>query len=183
MKLIDTPIAGLQLVEFASSSDARGSFERVYCRESLARLHPGFRVEQANLSRTLGRGALRGLHFQRAPSLEAKLVRCIAGSVFDVAVDLRAGSPTLLQWHAVRLDAAEPRAYFLPEGFAHGFQVLSDAATMLYFHSAAWDGSAEGGLRHDDPRLAIAWPLPVVQMSERDRSHPALDAGFDGLRA
>jgi len=181
MRFHDTPLAGLRLVESFVRADNRGRFERAFCEQEMAVLSPGLHVAQANLSSTLGRGSLRGLHFQAAPALEAKLVRCLRGKVFDVAVDLRTGSPTFLQWHAVELSEDEPVALFIPEGFAHGFQVLSDQAQLLYFHSAAWSAECEGGLRHDDPMLAIRWPLPVGTLSDRDRHHPLLDAGFPGI--
>lgn len=182
LRLVDTPLPGLRLVEGRVSGDERGQFQRIFCADELAPLHPGLRVAQANLSRTLGRGTLRGLHFQAPPAAEWKLVRCLRGRVFDVAVDLRAGSPTFLSWHAVELSAGEPRAVFLPEGFAHGFQVLDDEAELLYFHGAPWTPAREGGLRHDDPRLGIRWPLPAERLSERDRSHPLLGPDFIGFR-
>lgn len=181
MKLHDTPIAGLCLVESTPVVDQRGRFERVYCEQALAPLHCGLRVAQANLSTTLGPGALRGLHYQDQPAPEAKLVRCLRGRVFDVAVDLRAGSPTFLHWHAVELAEGSPHALFIPEGFAHGFQVLSDEAQLLYLHTAAWNPECEGGLRHDDPVLGIRWPLPVTTISSRDRTHALLGPQFIGI--
>jgi len=181
VKIHDTPLPGLQLVESAVHSDQRGRFERVFCDQAMASLHPNLRISQANLSTTLGRGSLRGLHYQAAPALEAKLVRCLRGKVFDVAVDLRAGSPTFLKWHAVELSQDQPRALFIPEGFAHGFQVLSDDAQLLYFHTAAWNPGCEGGVRHDDPALSIRWPLPAGAISDRDLQHPLLEAGFNGI--
>lgn len=181
MKFHDTPLSGLRLVESTVRSDHRGRFERAYCGQDMACLSPRLQVAQANLSTTLGRGTLRGLHFQSAPALEAKLVRCLRGKVHDVAVDLRAGSPTFLKWHAVELSEDQPLALFIPEGFAHGFQVLSDQAQLLYFHTAPWSAECEGGLRHDDPALAIRWPLPVTAISDRDLHHPLLDAGFTGI--
>ena len=181
MRFHETPLAGLRLVESTVREDDRGRFERVFCHQEMSHLSPGLHVAQANLSSTLGRGSLRGLHFQNGPALEAKLVRCVRGRVFDVAVDLRAGSPTLLQWHAVELSENQPLALFIPDGFAHGFQVLSDQAQLLYLHTAAWSAECEGGLRHDDPVLAIHWPLPVGAISDRDRHHPLLNAGFSGI--
>ena len=183
MKLHETPLAGLYLIQSVAHADHRGRFERVFCDQDLAPLHDRLRVAQANLSTTLGRGALRGLHYQGPPTLEAKLVRCLRGRVFDVAVDIRAGSPTFLQWHAVELAADQPHSLFIPEGFAHGFQVLSDEAQLLYFHTAAWTPGSEGGLRHDDPALAINWPLPVTAISDRDRTHPLLGPEFKGIPA
>ena len=116
------------------------------------------------------------------PQAEAKLIRCVHGSVFDVAVDLRANSPTFLHWHGVKLDADDTTQFFIPEGFAHGFQALSDDAQLLYLHTAAWNRTREGGLRHDDPAIGILWPLPVIQVSDKDRQLPcAKDIGFAGI--
>ena len=183
MKLLPTPLPGLQVVDTEPFRDARGRFERLFCEQQWAALRESLRFVQVNLSTTARRGTVRGMHYQRAPAEEAKLVRCVRGHVYDVAVDLRAGSPTFLRWHAIELRADEPREVFIPEGFAHGFQALSDDAQLLYFHTAAWTPPCEGGVRHDDPRLAIDWPLPVTDMSDRDRTHPLLDATFAGWLA
>jgi len=182
MKLASTPLPGLQLVETNSTGDARGRFERLFCEQEWAPLRVGLRFVQINLSTTTQRGAMRGLHYQRAPAAEAKLIRCVRGHVFDVAVDLRADSPSFLRWHAVELRAEEPREVFIPEGFAHGFQALSDDVQLLYFHTAPWTPASEGGVRHDDPRLAIEWPLPVSEVSVRDGAHALLTDDFAGLR-
>lgn len=183
MKVHPTPLSGLQVVDTEPVGDARGRFERLFCERDWTPLRSDLRFVQVNLSTTARRGSVRGLHFQRAPAAEAKVIRCLRGEVFDVAVDLRADSPTFLRWHAVVLRAEEPREVFIPEGFAHGFQALSDDVQLLYFHTAPWTPACEGGLRYDDSRLAIAWPLPVTQVSERDRAHPLLDNDFTGLTA
>jgi dTDP-4-dehydrorhamnose 3,5-epimerase len=181
VKLLATPLSGLQIVETEPVSDARGSFERLFCRQEWSPLRAGLDFVQINLSTTAMRGTVRGLHYQRPPTTEAKLIRCTRGAVFDVAVDVREGSPTFLHWHAITLRADEPREVFIPEGFAHGFQSLTEDAQLLYFHTAAWAREHEGGLRHDDPRLGIDWPLPVAQLSERDRVHPLIDDSFTGI--
>ena len=121
------------------------------------------------------------MHFQYPPAAEAKLIRCLRGRVFDVAVDLRAGSPTFLHWHGVELNEDGPMQFFIPEGFAHGFQALTDDVQLLYLHTAAWNRQYEGALRHDDSVLSIAWPLPVTQVSEKDRNTPRLDDKFAGV--
>jgi dTDP-4-dehydrorhamnose 3,5-epimerase len=182
MKLEQTPLQGLQLVHAEPHRDARGSFQRLYCERDWSAIRPDLRFVQVNLSTTLVRGTVRGLHYQSAPASEAKLICCVQGRAWDVAVDLRAGSSTFLQWHAIELDAANPTEVFIPEGFAHGFQCLSDDVRLLYFHTAAWTPGSEGGLRHDDPRLAIGWPLPPALVSDRDRTHPLLDDAFMGLQ-
>jgi len=183
MTPVATPLPGLQLIETVPVGDARGRFERLFCAQEWQALRPGLQFEQVNLSTTSKRGTVRGMHYQRAPAAEAKLIRCVRGRVFDVAVDLRAGSPTFLQWHGVELAEDEPREIFIPEGFAHGFQALSDDVQLLYFHTMAWTPSCEGAVRFDDPRLAIDWPLPPMHVSHRDASHPMLSADFAGLSA
>lgn len=182
MKLADTPIAGLHLVDTEPVGDARGRFERLFCERDWSPLRDNLRFVQVNLSTTASLGAIRGLHYQRPPVAEAKLIRCVRGAVFDVAVDLRADSPTFLRWHAVELDEHTPREVFIPEGFAHGFQALTDDAQLLYFHTAPWTPDAEGGLRHDDSALAIKWPMPASSVSQRDSNHPLLAPGFEGMR-
>ena len=181
MKQLATPLPGLQVVDTEPTGDARGRFERLFCEQDWAPLRPDLHFVQVNLSTTTLRGSVRGLHYQAAPAAEAKLIRCVHGHVFDVAVDLRAGSPTFLHWHAVELRADKPREVFIPEGFAHGFQALSNDVQLLYFHTAPWTPACEGGLRFDDPRLAIDWPLPPTQVSDRDRGHSLLDDDYTGL--
>lgn len=181
MKLLTTPLSGLRVIETERVGDARGHFERLFCEQEWIPLRSDLRFVQINLSTTTQHGTVRGLHYQRAPAVEAKLIRCVRGHVFDVAVDLRANSPTFLRWHAVELRAEEPCEVFIPEGFAHGFQALSDDAQLLYFHTVPWTPACEGGLRYDDPRLAIDWPLPPDLVSERDRAHPLLNDDYTGL--
>ena len=181
MKLQPTPLPGLQLVETEPVADARGRFERLFCEQRWAPLRDSLCFVQVNLSTTAKAGTVRGMHYQKAPAAEAKLIRCVRGHVYDVAVDLRAGSPTFLRWHATELRADEPREIFIPEGFAHGFQALEDDVQLLYFHTAPWTPTCEGGIRHDDPRVAIDWPLPVQAVSDKDRAYALLDDAFAGL--
>ncbi len=183
MNIQSTPLAGLYTVQHTPSGDARGQFTRLFCEQELATIRPDLHFPQINLSETHGLGTVRGLHYQTPPAAEAKLIRCLRGRVFDVAVDLRAGSPTFLHWHAVELSADNALAFFIPEGFAHGFQTLTDEAQLLYMHTASWTPGREAGLRHDDPRLDIRWPLPACHLSERDRSHARLDDDFHGVAA
>ena len=177
-----TGLSGLYVVETACRSDARGAFARLFCLDELADLIAGRRIEQINQSRTPAVGTVRGLHFQRPPHAEMKLVRCLRGRVWDVAVDLRRASPTFLQWHAEELSPVNRRMMVIPEGFAHGFQVLEPDSELLYLHTAAYHPAAEGGLRHDDPRLGIAWPVPATGLSPRDSGHPLIDADFEGVQ-
>ena len=124
---------------------------------------------------------MRGLHYQRPPHAEMKLVRCLSGRVWDVALDLRHNSPTFMQWHAEELSCDNACMLIIPEGCAHGFQTLEPACELLYLHTAAYEKSAEGGVRHDDPRAGIAWPIAITEISERDRSLPLLPPMFSGI--
>lgn len=183
MKIRSTAIAGVMVVDAEPVGDARGVFARLYCEAELAGVIGTRRIVQINHSRTAGVGAVRGMHFQYRPHAEMKLVRCLKGKVWDVAVDLRAASPTFLQWHAEELTPENMRMLVVPEGCAHGFQVLLPDSELLYLHTASYAPSAEGGIRHDDPRLAIRWPLPVTDLSPRDSRHPLLTDEFPGIDA
>lgn len=131
-------------------------------------------IEQINLSESLRVGAIRGLHFQKSPYLDAKIIRCLKGKIWDVAVDLRKESCDYKKWHAIELDSEESNAFFIPEGFAHGFQVLEPNTKVLYIHSSKWIKSHESGIRWNDKILNIKWPLKVTDMSERDKNLPFL---------
>lgn len=179
--ILDTPLAGLQLLRRKPVGDSRGYLERLYCGEELQALAPGKPIVQINRTLTASRGTVRGLHFQRPPHAEIKFVSCLHGEVFDVAVDLRENSPTFLHWHAEVLSAENHNTLVIPEGFAHGFQTLTDHCEMLYFHTHAYHPDAEGGLNAQDPRLAIQWPLPLAGVSPRDVGHAYLDEKFCGV--
>lgn len=181
MKVTPTSIEGVAVVDTDLIHDHRGAFARLFCERDLAEVFSPRRVVQTNLSRTVARGALRGMHFQQAPHAEAKLVRCLRGRVFDVALDLRRGSPTFLKWHAEELSPDNCSALLIPEGCAHGFQALTDDCELLYLHTAFYEPSAEDGVRFDDPRAGIDWPLELTDISERDRNHALLEAGFEGF--
>ena len=180
--LTPLPLPGLVRVQRLPLQDARGFFERMFCAHDLAAAGWTQPIAQINHSLTRQRGSVRGLHYQRPPHAEMKLVSCLHGEVWDVAVDVRADSPTFLQWHAERLSPDNGCALLIPPGFAHGFQALTDDAELLYLHSAAYAPEAEAGLHPLDPRLAIAWPLPVAELSPRDRSHAWLTDAFEGVR-
>lgn len=182
MKPTPTPLEGLHEIRSTPVADARGRFSRLFCEQDFAVIRPALHFTQVNLSETKQRGTVRGMHYQNPPATEAKLIRCLRGRVFDVALDLRAGSPTFLHWHAVQLDADDDLAVFIPEGFAHGFQALTDDIELLYLHTAPWAPASEAGIRHDDPRVAIAWPLPVTLVSNKDRGYPLIDESFGGVR-
>lgn len=181
MKIRQTPITGLVVVESETHFDQRGFFMRLYCQNELREIVGSRQIVQINQSRTRTLGAVRGLHFQREPHAEMKLVRCLRGKVWDVTVDLRAGSSTFLKWHAEELSAENRRMMVIPEGCAHGFQVLATDSELLYFHTASYTSSSEGGVQPTDSLLSISWPLPVRDLSERDLNHPLLTADFTGL--
>lgn len=181
MKLVKTAIDGLYVAETEKRADHRGAFTRLFCDRDLAQAIGGRQIVQVNHSQTAAVGALRGLHFQCPPHAEMKMVRCLKGRVFDVAVDIRKNSPTYLHYHAEELSPDNARMMVIPEGFAHGFQVLEAGSEMLYLHTAFYNPAAEGGLRYDDPALAIVWPLPVSDISDRDKGHPLTADGFEGV--
>jgi dTDP-4-dehydrorhamnose 3,5-epimerase len=181
MNILDTPMADLKIVQSLPRRDARGAFIRLFCAQELQPVLDYRQIAQINHSRTSHAGAVRGMHFQHPPHAEMKMVRCLRGRVFDVAVDLRAGSRTFLQWYAQELAQDDARMLVIPEGFAHGFQALEPDSELLYLHTEFYHPSSEGGLRYDDPRLAIAWPLPPQDLSPRDLSHPLLGADFTGV--
>jgi dTDP-4-dehydrorhamnose 3,5-epimerase len=182
LTVLETPLAGVFQVRRLRAADARGSFERIFCASELA--EAGWRrpIAQVNLTRTATLGTVRGMHYQRPPHAETKLVTCVRGEVFDVAVDLREGSPTFLRWFGVRLAAAAGDALLIPPGFAHGFQSLTDDVELLYCHDAAYAADAEAGVLATDPRIGVAWPMLVANLSARDTAHPPLSAEFEGVR-
>ena len=179
MRFHPTRIGGVLRLELDVRGDARGRFKRHFCADEFAAAGLPIGFVQMNHAITVGKGSVRGMHYQRPPAAEDKLVSCTLGRVFDVAIDLRAGSPTFLQWAAVELD--EATALFIPKGCAHGFQVLSDQAHLVYLHSAVYTPEMEGGVRADDPTVAIDWPLPLANRSRRDVELPLLDERFEGL--
>jgi len=181
INILDTDIEGLYVLERDLLGDKRGYLERLFCSDELTALIADKRIEQINRTLTEARHTVRGMHFQYPPYAEIKLVSCLQGEVLDVAVDVRAGSPTFLKWHAEVLSAENHRSLLIPEGFAHGFQTLTDKCELIYFHTASYEASAEGGLNPLDPRLSIDWPAPVSCLSDRDAGHPYLDEGFLGV--
>lgn len=176
-----TKLSGLVLVNTQPIGDDRGAFARWFCQDELAALLGTRSILQINYSRTGRVGALRGMHFQDAPHAEMKLIRCLRGRVFDVAVDLRKDSPTVFKWHAEELSGDNQRMIVIPEGFAHGFQVLEPDSELLYLHTAMYQKNSEGAVRYDDPLLGIHWPLPITDISLRDQNHRFLDHSFQGV--
>ncbi len=182
MIFTETNLDGCFIVEPEPFADDRGWFARYFDGDDFRRIGFGKHWVQMNHSFTKEKGTLRGMHYQVAPHREVKLVRCIAGCIYDVVIDLREDSPTFLQYMAVELSADNKKMLYIPEGFAHGFQALSDNCELLYHHSAYYMPTAEAGIRYNDELIDIDWPiLPVPVISERDRQHPMLDKNFKGI--
>jgi len=181
MNLAETPLKGAFVIESEPFRDSRGLFVRLFCQDGLKEIIKNISISQINYSLTIEKGSIRGLHFQYPPKAEVKMVRCLSGSVFDVIVDIRHNSPTLLKWHSEIISADNMKMMYIPKGFAHGFQTLEPNCTLLYLHSEPYDPSCEGALRHNDPMLGIKWPLTTTLVSDRDFNHPLLTSDFSGL--
>ncbi len=182
MKFIETPFAGAYIVELEPFRDERGLFARTFCQKEFANIGFDKQIVQINHSVTKQKGTIRGMHYQRPPACEIKIIRCIQGTVFDVMVDIRADSPTYMRWHGVELSKANMRMVYIPEGFAHGFQTLADNAELIYHHSAFYSPEYENVLKFDDPVLAINWPLPMSVTSLKDQSCPLINNDFEGIK-
>jgi dTDP-4-dehydrorhamnose 3,5-epimerase len=170
------PIAGAFLIRPEPAEDERGLFARVWCEQEFARQGITARLVQANVGFSPRRGTLRGLHYQIAPDLEAKLVRCTRGAVYDVIVDLRPDSPSYRRWYGIELTADNRLSLYVPPLCAHGYLTLMDDTELLYHASAPYAPTSARGIRWDDPAISIAWPAPVILVSERDRTWPLLDS-------
>lgn len=179
---ISTPLAGLTLVQRKALADPRGFLSRFYCAEEFAAAglinKP---LVQINHTLTRHKGAVRGLHFQYPPYAETKLVSCLQGEVFDMAIDLRQESPTFLSWYGTILSAQNQQSLLIPEGFAHGFQTLTENCELIYLHTAAYHPESEGALNISDPKLNITLPLAISEISERDRIHKLIEQDFTGI--
>jgi dTDP-4-dehydrorhamnose 3,5-epimerase len=175
MKFHSTELHGALLLEPELIEDERGFFARTWSAEEFERLKLNSKIAQCSLSFNGRRGTIRGLHYQVTPHEETKLVRCSAGKILDVIVDLRKGSPTFKRWAAFELSSQNHRILYIPEGFAHGFQTLEDNTEIVYQLSEYYHPESARGVSWDDPVLKIDWPLPVAVMSERDKNLPSLD--------
>lgn len=181
MNIVQMPLYNTWLIETELFEDERGKFARFFCQEELGRIQKEICVKQVNYSVTNQKGAIRGMHFQYPPKAEVKLVRCLRGTVFDVMVDLRKDSKTFLQWHGVKLSGENMNMLYIPQGVAHGFQTLEENCVMLYLHTEFYSPSHEGGVRFDDPKIAVQWPLEVTEISSRDKKHSLLPDDFSGI--
>ena len=167
-----TELHGAYIVDLNRLEDERGFFARAWCRDELEEHGLNPEIRQINLSFSRRRGTLRGLHYQREPDAEVKLIRCVRGGVYDVIADLRAESPTYGAWFGIELTAENRRALYIPKGCAHGLQTLEDDTEVIYQVSASYAPASEGGIRFDDPYFGIEWPLAVTEISEKDSSWP-----------
>ncbi|HRD56454.1 MAG TPA: dTDP-4-dehydrorhamnose 3,5-epimerase [Ferruginibacter sp.] len=178
MIFTETKLKGSYIINLEPRGDNRGWFARTYCKNEFEQVGLNTQWVQTNHSFTSTKGSIRGLHYQQPPYAEVKLVRCIAGSVFDVIVDCRKNSATYLQWVGVELSAGNKTMIYIPEGFAHGFQTLSADAELIYQHSQFYTPAAEAGILYNDANIGIQWPLPLTEISDRDRSFPTIHSNF-----
>jgi dTDP-4-dehydrorhamnose 3,5-epimerase len=168
-------IAGVWVIDPSPHGDERGRFMRAWCAREFAEHGINFVPVQANMGFSVTKGTVRGMHFQQAPALEAKLVRCTRGSMFDVALDARPESPSYGKWYSAELSAENGRMLYLPEGCAHGYQTLEESTEMYYMTSEYYTPSAVRGVRFDDPAFGIRWPLAATVLSEQDRNWPLVE--------
>jgi dTDP-4-dehydrorhamnose 3,5-epimerase len=178
---IPTPLAGLILMQRKVIADHRGFLSRFYCADEFRNVGIDKNIAQINYTFTREKGAVRGLHFQYPPYAEIKMVSCLSGKIFDVAVDLRRNSPTFLHWHGVILSSRNRQSLLIPEGYAHGFQTLTANCKLMYLHMAPYHPEVEGALNVYDPRLGIAWPLKTTDISEKDLNHKLIESDFQGV--
>lgn len=181
MTFTETPLTGSFVIDLQVFSDDRGWFARTFCKDEFEKIGHHREWVQLNHSVTYKKGSVRGMHFQYPPHSEIKMVRCIAGAIYDVIIDLRKSSATFLQWFGVELSAANKKMLYIPEGFAHGFQTLTADCELIYHHTSFYAPGAEGGIRYDDKKISIGWKLPVTEISERDKNCAYLNESFTGI--
>ena len=182
MKIKPTPLQDAFIIEPEPFKDDRGLFARVFCKQELQSILHDKNIVQINHSLTRQKGAIRGMHFQYPPKAEIKMVKCICGSVFDVIIDLRKGSPSFLKWHGQTLSSENMKMMYIPEGFAHGFQTLQPNSELLYLHTEFYNPEHEGSVFYDDPKIGIKWPLKVTEISDKDKRYPFLTQDFGGIQ-
>lgn len=177
----NTPIQGVKLITRKPMGDHRGWLERGFCADDLKPAGWVKQIAQINRTHTTQKGTVRGMHFQKPPHAEMKMVTCLHGKILDIALDLRTGSPTFLQHFTAELSEDNHQSLIIPEGVAHGFQTLSPDVEMLYFHSAAYAPDAEDSIHPEDPELGIVWPLPISVMSDRDKGRAFITREYKGV--
>ena len=182
MKFIKTDLKDAFIIELEYFGDNRGKFARTFCKKEYQQINHHKEFVQFNFSQNTYKGALRGMHYQVSPSCEIKLVRCIKGKIYDVIIDIREGSPTFLKHIGVELSEENDRMIYIPEGFAHGFQTLTNNCQLIYHHTGYYSPSDERGIRFNDPLIGIQWPIEITEMSEKDKNHKYLDTNFKGIK-
>lgn len=180
LKITTLELEGLKLIQSLKKIDSRGFLARLYCSRELFGEGDERNIKQINLTYTRKCGSVRGLHFQRKPYHDAKIVTCLKGTIWDVVVDIRKNSPTFLSWHGRVLNSQYLESLFVPEGFAHGFQTLTDDVELLYLHSSEYQPDFEAGIPYDEPSLSIPWPKSITFLSKRDKSHKYLEESYSG---
>ena len=181
MKILERLFENAFVLETEPHIDHRGQFARFYCRDELRQIGHNKEIVQINYSVTRKRGAIRGMHFQYPPKCEVKLVKCVRGSVFDVIIDLRQDSPSILRWYGEVLSGENRKMMYVPEGFAHGFQTLEENSELLYLHTEYYRPEHEGGVLYNDPMINVTWPFSVTEISEKDQQYPLLSEKFEGI--
>ncbi len=181
MKFQKTPLKDACVIELSPIFDDRGLFVRSFCKEELSACGLKKEIVQINQSITQKKGTFRGFHYQLNPYSETKIVRCISGSVFDIIIDIRQGSPTFMQSYGIELSEKNFKMIYIPEGFAHGFQTLTDNCILMYLHTEYYTASNEAGLNYKDSLLNIQLPLPLNQISDKDNNYKFLNSNFKGL--
>ena len=177
-----TKLEGIIVCERKPIVHDLGSFVRSFCDEEFKTVGLQKSIAQINMTTTHSKWSVRGMHYQTPPFSETKIVTCLKGEVFDVAVDIRSGSPTFLQWYGEILSPANNKSLYIPEGFAHGYQTLTTDCEMLYMHTAPYEAGSEGGIHAEDPATAIQWPFKIMEMSNRDHNHSFLSKDFKGIK-
>lgn len=174
MRFRKTKIKGVYIIQIEPKKDKRGDFRRIFCQEELARIGIKFNMRQINQSFNRKRGTLRGMHFQKEPKTEQRIIQCLRGRIYDAAVDLRKGSPTRGQWLAVELSGKNKKMLYVPEGLAHGFQTLTNDCEIQYFMSEFYSSKRSWGIRWNDPFFKIKWPIKNPVLSRKDKNWPLI---------
>jgi len=178
----ETPLQGAFIIEPNAFVDHRGFFARIFCVDELKEYGLACTIVQANHSKSIGIGTIRGLHYQRPPHAETKIIKCIKGRIFDVIVDVRKNSPTFLKWFGAELTAENKKMVYVPEGFAHGFQALEEEVEIIYLVTNFYSPDAEQGVHFNDPKIKIKWPITQkIITSEKDQKIPCIDTSFKGI--
>ncbi len=181
LKVVNTDIDDLFVIETDVLKDNRGIFSRLFCTNELSEILGKREIKQINISKTSQIGSIRGMHYQRPPKSEMKLIRCLQGEAWDVAIDLRPKSKTYLKYFATKLTHKNMKMVVIPEGFAHGFQTIKENTELLYLHTQLYSPEYESGIRFDDPTINVDWPMPPANLSKRDMRHVYIDENFKGI--